>query len=193
MRTVLTYFDIDRGRWCNDDASPLPGRQYPIFYLWETICIVLHLINSRGEPIPILEGGRFNLLVTNAEDSILLTPDPTKVNNIEDYEDISYEDGIISFGIPVNTEEAVAELDYVRTAKAFLNVSIEQDNTAFSFAAPIHLYKVVRKDETPIPVMNNSQYRINPLDSGTDIWDYGQGKWMRPSLFNGILSYYEAP
>jgi hypothetical protein len=39
----------------------------------------------------------------------------------------------------------------------------------------------------------NSQYRINPTDGGTDIWDYGAEAWMRGILENGVLSYYPAP
>lgn len=194
-RTILSYFDIDRNRWCESDGSPLLERHFPYFNLYETPVLVINLINSDADPVTILANSTFQFVVTDMDYDPIAVPMTNGVNNEADYEDVDPDNGIFSFRLNFATEEAEDLLDGYRRLPVVSNLNIIAPTTSYNInLIGDSILNKVYKDETPVvPVGVASQYRVNPNDGGTDLWDYGQNAWLRPVLSNGILSYYPAP
>ena len=194
VRNINCYYNLARRGWCTAAGGLLPERQYPHVNLWETPRFNIQLIN--GDELPIPEDGLvFTATLTDTDDNIIAVPSETEMSAIpvEDGPSISYDTIFIVFNI--STVSALALVDTEGRADLSLNLFLDysEEGESVSIAAPVILYKVFKADATPVPVPVNSQYRINPTDGGTDIWDYGREEWMRGVLENGVLSYYPAP
>jgi hypothetical protein len=194
-RTILSYYDIDRNRWCESDGSPILERHFPYFNLYETPVLVINLINSDADPVTILPSSTFQFVVTDMDYDPIAVPMTNGVNNEADYEDVDPDNGIFSFRLNFATEEAEDLLDGYRRLPVVSNLNIIAPTTSYNInlIGDSILNKVYKDTATVIPIGVPSQYRINTTDGGTDIWDYGQSVWLRPVLSNGILSYYPAP
>jgi hypothetical protein len=194
-RTILSYYDIDRNRWCESNGSAILERHFPYFNLYETPVLVINLINSDADPVTILPNSTFQFVVTDMDYAPIAVPMTGGVNNEADYEDVDPDNGIFSFRLNFATEEAEDLLDGYRSLPVLCNLNIIDVATSYNInISPLSLLNTVyRSTATIIPVGTPSQYRINPNDGGTDVWDYGTSVWMRPVLNNGVLSYYPAP
>lgn len=192
-RLINTYYDIDRNRWCGSSATPLLERFYPWFNTYETPVFVINLINADADPVEIPLNSTFSLSITDADYTPIATPTIGGVNQEEDYEDVDPENGIFSFRMNFATQEAIDLMEDFRHMLVYVNLNItDTSSNVINFSAPSVLNKVYKSDVI-IPISPSSQYRINPNDGATDIWDYGTSSWMRAVLVNGVLNYYEAP
>jgi hypothetical protein len=194
-RLIISYYDIDRNRWCESDGSPILERHFPYFNLYETPVLVINLINSDADPVTILANSTFQFVVTDMDYDPIAVPMTNGVNNEADYEDVDPDNGIFSFRLNFATEEAEDLLDGYRRLPVVSNLNIIAPTTSYNInlIGDSILNKVYKDTATVIPIGVPSQYRVNTTDGGTDIWDYGQSVWLRPVLSNGILSYYPAP
>ena len=194
-RTIVAYYDIDRNRWSSSSASPLLERFYPSFNLYETPVLVVNLLDQEGDPVEIPASSTFQFTVTDMDFEPIAIPMVGGVNNSEDYEDVDPDNGVFSFRLNFATEEAEDLLDGYHSFPILVHLNIIEpvNNYNINLSDASILNKVYKDNASVIPVGNPSQYRINPNDSGTDMWDYGTSSWMRPLLENGILSYYPAP
>ena len=195
IRTIITYYDIDRGRWCTEDAAPLIERQWPYLNLWETPCLVINLLNSKGIGVAVDADSTFSLLIADKDDNTIAVPIIGHVNSVDDYEDVDPTLGIMSFVVSLGTVEANTAITGYYNVPVGVYLTIENPLTGWNLnlAGMVKLNKIIKADQTPVPVEATSQYRVNPTDGGTDVWDYGLSAWMRPILQNGVLSYVEAP
>lgn len=194
VRNINCYYNLARRGWCTASGGLLPERQYPYVNLWETPKFNIKLVN--GDELPIPEDGLvFTATLTDTDDNIIAVPSETEMSAIpvEDGPSISYD--TISIVFNISTIPALSLVDTEGRADLSLNLFLDYSGNgeSVSIAAPVVLHKVFKDTTAPIPVATNSQYRINPTDGGTDIWDYGREEWMRGVLENGVLSYYPAP
>jgi len=192
MRIITYNYDIGRDRWCKDDLSPLPNKQFPTFNQWDSPCFVLKLVSDNQE-VKLENGDLFSVLITDNRDTVLAVPSIGHVNNPDDYLETDAREGILSFVIPFSTMELVQALYGFRNIPAYFNFYSSGTKVNCSFSAPVTINKVTILNEAPIPIPSHSQYRINPVDGGTDVWDSGANKWLRATLQNGVLTYYDAP
>lgn len=193
MRTITNYYNVYKQQWVTGDGTPLLERNWPILNLWETPTLGIHILEDEMQNIVIPEGATFTIAFTDAYDNTIAAPVEGTVNNEEYYEDANPELGIFSFMTALDSQEAYDLVQKFRIEKLYLNLAISSDSTAITIWAPYYLHRVVKPNAIPLPLARNTQYRLNPIDSGTDIWDYGFNRWMRPVLENGVLNYYEAP
>ena len=187
-RVIKCHYNLSRRGWCNADGALLPERQYPYVNLWETPCFILGLYND--DVLPIENGGvSFSASLTDRAGFPVAALSQLEMCTAES------EEGMLSLAFNLNTEEAVRALGNKSRAPLLLNVFVEypSSNATINLSAPVTLCLVHKADETPVPMDVSSQYRVNPIDGGTDIWDYGIEQWMRGVLENGVLSYYKAP
>lgn len=194
-RLIISYYDIDRNRWCESDGSAILERHFPYFNLYETPVLVINLINSDADPVTILPNSTFQFVVTDMDYDPIAVPMTGCVNNEADYEDVDPDNGIFSFRLNFATEEAEDLLDGYRRLPVVSSLNIIAPTTSYNInlVGDSILHKVYKDTASVIPVGVASQYRVNTTDGGTDQWDYGTSSWLRPVLSNGILSYYPAP
>ena len=193
-RVIQSYYDIDRGRWCTSNGSPLLERFYPVLHTNENPVLVINLLDKDGEQVYIPTYTTFTFGIVDDTDTLLAGPISGHVNNAEDYADVDVRFGVMSFRLEMATEEAIEAVENYRSIIVYANLDMENPNTGFNMnmSAPVALARVgTLSGGTPVGI--NSQYRVNPTDGGTDVWDYGLSKWMRAVLVSGVLSYHEAP
>jgi hypothetical protein len=187
-RTLKCYYNIDRGAWCNTNGGLIPERLYPFVNLWETPRFVIGLVDST-DAITISPGATFSATLTDKKGNTIATPSEPNMAEVEN----GYESLSLIFSLA--TQEALDLLGENYREKLRLNLFLEYPSSGYviDFSAPITLCNVFKEDAIPVPIGKESQYRVNPIDGGTDIWDYGLEQWMRGVLENGVLTYYPAP
>lgn len=200
VRNINCYYNLARRGWCTASGGLIPERQYPHVNLWETPRFNIKFINDDELPITA-DGLAFTATLTDTDDNIIAVPSETEMSEIEtdpveegeEAPAVNYD--TISIVFNISTVPALALVDTEGRADLWLNLFLDYsgEGESVSIAAPVILYKVFKATAVPTPVPINSQYRINPTDGGTDIWDYGREEWMRGVLENGVLSYYPAP
>jgi len=169
-------------------------RFYPVLHTNENPVLVINLLDKDGEQVYIPTYTIFTFGIVDDTDTLLAGPISGHVNNAEDYADVDVRFGIMSFRLEMATEEAIEAVENYRSIIVYANLDMENPNTGFNMnmSAPVALARVgTLSGGTPVGI--NSQYRVNPTDGGTDVWDYGLSKWMRAVLVSGVLSYHEAP
>ncbi len=193
-RVIQSYYDIDRDRWCTSNGAPLLERFYPTIHTNENPVFVINLLDSGAEQVSIPTSTVFTFCIMDDSDTVLAGPIVGHVNNPEDYESADVRFGILSFRLDTATIEAIAAVSSYREVTVYANLDMDNPATTFNvnMTAPIKLLRV-GTCSGGVPAGSSSQYRVNPTDGGTDIWDYGLSQWMRAVLTNGVLAYHEAP
>lgn len=194
-RTIISYFDVERARWCTPDTTPIFERHYPEFNLYETPVLVIKLLDKTGDPIIINFGSTFELTITDTNYNPIALPSSNGVNNEDDFEDVDPLNGVFSFRLDFATFEAEALLAMFRSRQVYVNLNIIDPITSYNtnMSAVSRINKVYKSDSRVTPISNTSQFRLNATDGGIDIWDYTTNSWKRPVLQDGVLNYYDAP
>ncbi len=191
-RTVKTYFDINRNRWVNSNNMLLLERQYPYVNTFETPIFVLNLLED-GQPYTLPLSSTFTFALCDNDGNTLAVPYLGHVNNPNDYYYADPKNGVLSFLMQMDIIDLIDFIDGKTCDTIYAVLTVESDSKITNLRAPVKVYNIPNNTIQPIPLPVSSQYRINPNDGGTDIWDYGTSKWVRQVLVNGVMEYYEAP